>query len=68
MQKSPVKAIREKCLDGMCGSAYEVNLCPCTDCSLYPFRHGKNPYSKKTYTEEQRSAMRDRMKKLNSFK
>lgn len=40
---TPIKAIRAKCLDCMCGSVTEVRLCPCTDCSLYPFRMGKNP-------------------------
>ena len=41
---TPLKAIRQKCLDCMCGQTYEVKLCPCTDCSLYPFRLGKNPH------------------------
>lgn len=40
---TPLKAIREKCLDCMCGSSYEVRLCPIKDCTLYPFRFGHNP-------------------------
>jgi hypothetical protein len=40
---TPVQAIRAKCLDCMCGSAYEVKLCPCSDCSLFAFRLGRNP-------------------------
>ena len=40
---SPLKAIRLKCLDCMCGNAAEVRRCPCEDCTLYPFRFGKNP-------------------------
>lgn len=40
---SPLKAIRLKCLDCCCGSSHEVKLCPCTKCSLYHFRFGKNP-------------------------
>lgn len=40
---TPVKAIRTKCLDCCAGQAAEVRLCPCTSCSLYPFRLGKNP-------------------------
>jgi hypothetical protein len=39
---TPLKAIRKKCLDCMCGSAKEVRLCPSTDCPLYPFRMGHN--------------------------
>ena len=40
---TPIKAIRVKCLDCCCGSAREVELCPILDCSLYPYRFGKNP-------------------------
>ena len=43
MEKTPIKAIRAKCLDCCCGSAKEVALCPIPDCSLYPYRFGKNP-------------------------
>ena len=58
---SPIKAIRAKCLDCCCGQANEVKLCTCKDCPLYAFRFGKNPY---LYTEEQRQAMAERMKKV----
>ena len=57
----PMKAIRAKCLDCCCGQANEVKLCTCKDCPLYAFRFGKNPY---LYTEEQRQAMAERMKKV----
>ncbi len=40
---TPLKAIREKCLDCMCGQAKEVRLCPIKECTLYPFRFGHNP-------------------------
>ena len=40
---TPLKAIREKCLDCCGGQAREVKLCPCPDCTLYPFRFGRNP-------------------------
>lgn len=43
---TPVKAIRAKCLDCCCGSAHEVRLCVCTDCTLWPFRLGRNPNRK----------------------
>ena len=57
---SPLKAIREKCLD--CNhTAREVKLCPCTDCALHPFRFGKNPYSKRKLTDEQKEAARVRL-------
>ena len=44
---TPVKAIRAKCIDCMCGQIYEVTKCPCEDCSLWPFRMGKNPNCKR---------------------
>ena len=43
MKLSPLKAIKKKCLDCMCGSAKEVKLCPSEECELYPFRFGHNP-------------------------
>ena len=43
MEKSPFKAIRAKCLDCCCDSAYEVKNCTIHDCELYQFRMGQNP-------------------------
>lgn len=40
---TPLKAIRAKCLDCRCGNSAEVRRCPCSGCSLYVFRLGKNP-------------------------
>lgn len=44
---TPMKAIRAKCLDCMCGSYAEVKLCPCDNCPLYPYRFGKRPQAGK---------------------
>lgn len=41
--KTPVKSIRAKCLDCMCGSPQEVRLCPSENCPLYPYRMGRRP-------------------------
>jgi len=60
---TPLKAIRAKCMDCMCEQPKEIKLCPITDCSLYPFRFGKNPNIKREYTDEQRNAVRDRFHK-----
>jgi hypothetical protein len=43
-KQSPIKAIREKCLDCCCGSSMEVKLCTVTRCALWPFRLGSNPW------------------------
>jgi len=40
---SPLKAIRFKCLECCCNNAAEVKRCHITDCTLWPFRMGKNP-------------------------
>ena len=40
---TPVQAIRAHCLDCCCGSPKEVRFCPNIQCTLYPFRLGKNP-------------------------
>lgn len=40
---TPVQAIRAKCLDCSGGNRAEVRLCPVSDCSLFPFRMGRNP-------------------------
>lgn len=40
---TPIKAIRAKCLDCMCGDKGEVKLCEITDCTLHPYRLGKRP-------------------------
>ena len=38
-----MRAIRAKCLDCMCYQPGEVDKCPITVCTLYPYRFGKTP-------------------------
>ena len=40
---TPLKSIRAKCIDCMCGSYIEVKHCPSAKCPLWPFRFGKRP-------------------------
>jgi hypothetical protein len=66
--QSPVKAIRAHCIDCSGGSSNEVEKCVMTDCPLYPFRFGVNPFNsrtgkKKELTDEQRAEMRERFEK-----
>lgn len=42
-KRTPIKAIRAKCLECSNGQIIEVRLCPCTDCPLYEYRFGKRP-------------------------
>ena len=62
MEKSPLKAIRAKCLECCCGSAYEVKNCTIHDCNLYPFRLGSNPFRTRSMTDEQKQAASERLK------
>ena len=62
---SPLKAIKCFCIECMGGQAREVKDCTAPNCPLYAFRMGKNPYPTRQYTEEQRQAMAERMKKVN---
>lgn len=41
--KTPIKAIRAKCLDCCCGQYIEVKMCPSTKCPLHPYRMGHRP-------------------------
>ena len=40
---TPIKAIRAKCLECVCGLPKEIRLCSCTECPLYPYRMGHRP-------------------------
>lgn len=40
---TPMKAIRQKCLECSSGSANEVRLCPVSKCALYMYRFGHRP-------------------------
>lgn len=60
---SPLKAIREKCIECCCGSSTEVKECTAQKCPIYPYRFGKNPFrQKRQMTEEQRKAVADRLR------
>ena len=50
--ESPIKAIREKCLDCSGGSAAEARKCVAIGCALWPFRMGRNPFYGKSDTAE----------------
>ena len=40
---TPIKSIRQKCLDCTAGSRKEIRLCTVVQCALYPYRFGKRP-------------------------
>jgi hypothetical protein len=43
---TPMKAIRNKCLECANWSAHEVRHCQITDCALWAYRSGRNPERK----------------------
>lgn len=65
---SPLKAIRAKCLECSNGSAADVRNCPIEQCELFPFRYGKNPYNRRTLTDEQKAEVLERFRKNRAKK
>jgi hypothetical protein len=47
MSKLAIKAIRKKCLWCSNNQIKEITFCTIPDCPLYPYRFGKDPFSKK---------------------
>ena len=65
--KSPLKAIREKCVECMggresAGYVKRISECVSPDCPTYAFRFGKNPYHIQNLTAEQRKERGERLK------
>jgi hypothetical protein len=44
--KTPLKAIRAKCLDCCAGQPSEIRRCVIDDCPLFSYRFGNNPSRK----------------------
>ena len=65
--KSPLKAIREKCVECMGGRESDgyvkrISECVSEDCPTYAFRFGKNPYHIQNLTAEQRKERGERLR------
>lgn len=43
MRLTPMRAIRQKCLDCCAGQVAEVRRCTVENCPLFPYRFGKRP-------------------------
>ena len=65
---SPLKAIREKCIDCCAGSLVEVRECELKSCALHPFRMGKNSENKRQLSDDQISARVERLKAAREVK
>lgn len=65
-QTNPVKAIRRKCVDCMGGSIEAIRDCMSTNCALWPFRMGRNPF-RAAPTEAQMESARANADRLRSL-
>ena len=66
--KSPLKAIREKCIECMGGRESDgyvkrISECVSEGCPNYAYRFGKNPYHIQNLTAEQRKERGERLRK-----
>lgn len=54
---TPIKAIRAKCLDCVCGNEREVRECKTKDCSLWNYRMGTRDATKTLEKRSNRSKL-----------
>ena len=52
-KRTPLKAIRAKCLDCVCGQLLEINKCHIKECPLWEYRRGKRPKGDDLFTEDE---------------
>lgn len=62
---NPLAAIKQKCLDCSGGNVYETINCQCTNCAIYPFRFGRNPYGNEL-SEIELNKIRQRFKEYRA--
>ena len=63
--KSPLRAIRENCKECIGGEGY-IKDCTSPKCKLFPFRFGKNPFTTRILTEDERKKLSDRARRVFS--
>jgi hypothetical protein len=67
--KSPLRAIRERCLDCCCDQPSEVRKCTAVHCPSWPFRMGTNPFrEKRVLSGEQKEAIASRLAKARGHR
>lgn len=64
-EKRPLlRVIRAKCIECTGGSRHEVALCSCIDCPSWPYRFGRNPFSSRKLSDEQKAELSERMRAM----
>ena len=61
---TPLSQIHKFCISCMGDQSRLVKDCTTKSCPLWPYRTGHNTNSKRQFTEEQRQAMAERMRKM----
>lgn len=61
-RKSPIKSMRANCLECMGNSSQAVKECASSNCHLWPYRLGIDPWRKKVELSEQQK--KDRAERL----
>ena len=51
--RTPIKAIRAKCIDCCAGQMYEVSKCTIKKCPLWEYRMGRRPKGDNLLTENE---------------
>lgn len=63
--KSPLVAVRKKCLECMENSAKRVKECECSDCPTFHLRLGKNPFRRsRVVSEDEKKKLSIRSKEM----
>ena len=68
---TPIKAIREKCMDCCCWQINEVRECLSEECALHPFRMGKtgtHANKGRVLSEEQKKLLQESLLKARNSK
>jgi hypothetical protein len=60
-QQPLLEIMRAKCLDCCGGQSGEVRRCPASDCVNWPYRMGTNPFARRSLSDAERQARRERM-------
>lgn len=61
ISNSVLEAVQAKCIDCCGGERSEARKCVAIECTLWPFRMGTNPLSRRILSDAQKTAARDRM-------
>jgi hypothetical protein len=62
---TPVRSIRQKCLDCCAYQPLEVRLCPSINCPLFPYRMGKRPLQAESQEKSEIPSLKSAQNQFN---